>query len=134
MPSRKTPVVIGVGDIRNRSLAVEDAIEPLQLMLQATQAALEDTSLSPSARTSLQNSIDSISVIATWTWNYHDLPGLVGEKLGVKPSYKELSHHGGNSPAKFFDEAARRISLGEAKVAIVTGGEALASCKSKVEL
>ena len=128
--SRKTPIVIGVGDIKNKSLSVSDAIEPMQLMLQATQAAIADTFLSAPAQKTLQSNIDSISVVATWTWNYHDLPGLIGEKLGVEPKYKLLSEHGGNSPAKLFDEAARRISFGEAKVAVVTGGEALASCES----
>jgi acetyl-CoA acetyltransferase len=128
--SRKTPIVIGVGDIKNKSVSVSDAIEPMQLMLKATQAAITDTSLSLSAQKVLQANIDSISVVATWTWNYHDLPGLIGEKLGVEPKYKLLSEHGGNSPAKLLDEAARRISFGEAKVAVVTGGEALASCES----
>lgn len=113
--------------MKNKSLKVEDALEPMQLMLNATQAAIKDTSTSPFAQSELQANIDSISVVATWTWNYHDLPGLIGEKLGVKPSYKVLSNHGGNSPAKLFDEAARRISFGETKVAVVTGGEAMAS-------
>ena len=127
--TRKIPIVIGVGDIKNKSLKVEDAIEPIQLMLKATRAAINDTSLSPSAQKVLQANIDSISVVATWTWNYHDLPALIGENLGVQPKYKVLSEHGGNSPAKLFDEAARRISFGETKVAVVTGGEALASCE-----
>lgn len=124
---RQVPVVIGVGDIKNRSQKVEDAIEPMQLMLQATLNAIEDTSLPSSQAKQLQQAIDSVSVVATWTWNYPDLPGLLSEKLGVKPGYKILSDHGGNSPAKLFDEAARRISFGESKVAVVTGGEALAS-------
>ena len=126
---RNIPIVIGVGDIKNKSLKVEDALEPMQLMLEATQAAIKDTQLSPSASKQLQSNIDSISVVATWTWNYHDLPGLIGQKLGVEPSYKVLSEHGGNFPAKLFDEAARRISFGGTKVAVVTGGEALASCE-----
>lgn len=126
---RRVPVVIGVGDIKNRSQKVEDAIEPMQLMLQAIRSSIKDTNLPPAAAEQLQASIDSVSVVATWTWNYPDLPGLLAEKLGVEPKYKALSHHGGDSPAKFFDEAARRISFGEAKVAVVTGGEALASCK-----
>ena len=129
MSRRKTPVVVGVGDIKNKSLTLKDALEPMQLMVQATQLAIKDAGLSPAASQEMQASIDSISVVATWTWNYHDLPGLIGEKLGVKPAYKVLSEHGGNSPAKLFDEAARRISLNEAKVAVVTGGEALASCE-----
>lgn len=127
--SRKIPVVIGVGDIKNKSLKVEDALEPMQLMLKATELAIADANLSPAASKKLQANIDSISVVATWTWSYHDLPGLIGKKLGVEPKYKLLSDHGGNSPAKVFDEAARRISFGETKVAVVTGGEASASCE-----
>ncbi|TVY26586.1 hypothetical protein LHYA1_G004532 [Lachnellula hyalina] len=124
------PIVVGVGDIKNRSQKVEDAIEPMQLMLQAALKAIKDIGLSEPKAKILQSTIDSVSVVATWTWDYPDLPGLLSENLGVKPSYKVLSGQSGNSPAKLFDEAARRISLGESKVAIVTGGEALASCKS----
>jgi len=127
---RATPIVVGVGDIKNRSQKVEDAIEPMKLMLQATQNAIEDTGLSVPEAQKLQAAIDSVSVVATWTWNYPDLPGLISQHLGVSPSYKVLSGHGGNSPAKLFDEAARRISFKESKVAVVTGGEALASCES----
>jgi len=125
---RPTPVVVGVGDIKNRSLKIEDAVEPMQLMLQAISRAIQDTTLSSSRAKELQSKIDSVGVVNTWTWVYPDLPGLISEKLGVKPKHQVLSHHGGDSPAKLFDEAARKISLGESKVTIVTGGEALASC------
>ncbi|KAH7411347.1 hypothetical protein BKA64DRAFT_663253 [Cadophora sp. MPI-SDFR-AT-0126] len=121
------PIVVGVGDIKNRSPKVEDAIEPMELMLQAIQAAITDTGLSSSAAKEFQASIDSVAVVNTWSWNYSDLPGLISENLGIEPKYKGLSHHGGDSPAKFFDEAAKRISVRESKVAIITGGEALAS-------
>ena len=126
---RPVPVVVGVGDIKNRSLKIEDAIEPMQLMLQAIRQAIQDTNLPSSSALSLQSSIDSVSVVNTWTWVYPDLPGLISAELGVKPKYKVLSHHRGDSPAKLFDEAARRIAMGECRVAVVTGGEALASCR-----
>jgi acetyl-CoA acetyltransferase len=129
---RPTPIVVGVGDIKNRSLKVEDAIEPMHLMVHAILKAIQDTNLSSSAAEELQSKIDSVGVVNTWTWVYSDLPGLISENLGVKPKYKVLSHHGGDSPAKLFDEAARRISLGKSKVAVVTGGEALASCMSSL--
>ena len=124
-----TPVIIGVADVVNRSPKAEDAVEPMQLMLQAIQTAIEDAISSHSTGGELLSSIDSVSVVATWTWPYTDLPGLLSEKLGVVPKYKIYSPHGGNKPVKLLDEAARRISKGESKVAIVTGGEALASCK-----
>ncbi|KAH6878921.1 hypothetical protein BKA58DRAFT_309041 [Alternaria rosae] len=125
--SANIPVIIGVGDIKNRSTAVADAKEPATLMLEAIQKAINDTaSLS---KTDLQSAIDSIDVVKTWTWPYPDLPGLLAEKLGVDQSlkWKRYSEHGGDKPGKLFDEAAKRIAKGECKVAIVTGGEALAS-------
>lgn len=128
MSHRKTPIIIGVGDIKNRSLAIEDAVEPANLMLRAIQNAFKDTKLSCENGLELWRSIDSVDVVATWTWEYEDLPGLLSQKLGISPTHKLYSPHGGNQPVKLLDQAARRISLGESKVALVTGGEALASC------
>jgi acetyl-CoA acetyltransferase len=126
-PSRAQPIVIGVGDVVNRSTRVEDAREPLDLMIQAITAALADTGLDSDKSAVLRSNIDSISVVLSWTWPYPDLVGSVAERLGVNPPHKVLSPHGGNKPGKLFDEAARRISKGETKVAVLTGGEALAS-------
>jgi len=125
----EVPVIVGVGDFINRSLSVSDAHEPLTLILNAIQQALIDTGLPEAKKKSLQANVDSIDVVRTWTWPYDDLPGLVGQNLGVDPKHKFYSDHGGNKPAKLFDEAARRISNGTTKVAVVTGGEALASCE-----
>jgi len=130
MTERKAiPVIIGVGDIVNRSLNVEDAIEPLQLMLQAIRMAIDDTGLSQSSIKSLQSTIDSIDVVQTWTWPYPDLPGLLAHALEAQVQHKSYSEHGGNQSAKLLDEAARRISMRKSRVAVITGGEALASCK-----
>ena len=131
VPNAHTPIIIGVGDVKNRSTKVDDAIEPMQLMLQAITHAVEDSAASRSQAGELKSSIDSISVVASWTWPYADLPGLLAEKLGIQPQYRIYSEHGGNQPIKLVDEAARRISRGECRVAVVTGGEALASCMQK---
>lgn len=121
------PVIIGVGDIKNRSTAVADAKEPATLMLEAIRAAIKDASLTSTSE--IQALIDSIDVVKTWTWPYPDLPGTLASKLGVEKSvkWKRYSEHGGDKPGKLLDEAAKRIAKGECKVAIVTGGEALAS-------
>lgn len=124
---RRIPVIIGVGDVVNRSKNVKDAVEPLQLMINAIQYAIQDTGLSASHLAALQSEIDSVDVVKTWTWPC-DYPSLIAERLAFKPLHKDYSEHGGNQPARCVDDAARRISLGESKVAIVTGGEALASC------
>ncbi|KAH7408417.1 hypothetical protein DE146DRAFT_646182 [Phaeosphaeria sp. MPI-PUGE-AT-0046c] len=121
------PVIIGVGDIKNRSTAVADAKEPATLMLEAIQKAIRDASSTSASE--IQSSIDSIDVVKTWTWPYPDLPGTLASKLGVERSlnWKRYSEHGGDKPGKFLDEAAKRIARGECKIAVVTGGEALAS-------
>ena len=125
---RAIPIVVGVGDVKNASLKLEDAVEPMALMLEAIMLAIKDTNSSPTAVADLQLKIDSLDIVATWTWPYPDLPGLLSKKLGITPRHQSCSPHGGNQPVKLFDEAARRISFRMSKLAVVTGGEALASC------
>ncbi|KAJ5805350.1 hypothetical protein N7474_011237 [Penicillium riverlandense] len=127
------PVIIGVADIKNRSVAVEDAKEPADLMLEAINSAIRDASDCPETLSRLRSSIDSISVVRTWTWDYPDLPGLLSLRLGINPGHQIYSDHGGNQPAKLFDEAALRLATGDSKVAVLTGGEALASLASCVK-
>jgi acetyl-CoA acetyltransferase len=121
------PVIVGVADIKNTS---REGIEPLDLMLEAISAALKDTRLSAANRGALQSAIDSISVVANWTWPYPDTPQRIASRLKCNPTHLCESEHGGNAPVQLLDDTARRIALGEVKVAVVTGGEALASCLS----
>ncbi|TGO13509.1 hypothetical protein BTUL_0068g00160 [Botrytis tulipae] len=135
----QTPIIIGVGDVINRSLQVEDAIEPLGLMLQSLEKSFSDTGISHDQEKLgiLKGSVDDVRVVRNWTWPYADvcqsvLDGILGkEKRGNgdlgKKLYKEESEHGGNSPVKMLDEACQRVGRGESKVAIVVGGEALGS-------
>ncbi|KAI4739645.1 hypothetical protein E4T50_09923 [Aureobasidium sp. EXF-12298] len=125
-----TPVIIGVGDIKNKSLEVENASEPAVLMKQAILESLKDTNLSTAKQDALMSAVDDLSVVATWTWPYPDLPDYLSKLLKIDPAVRHLSEHGGNSPCQLLDEAARRIAKGETTVAIVTGGEALASLRS----
>lgn len=122
------PVIVGVGDFINRSTKVEDARDPASLMVEAINNALNDTGLSANATADMRSRIDSISVVNTWTWSYPDLPGQIGQKLGAhKLKHKTLSEHHGDSSVRLIDYASRKIATGELKVAIITGGEALAS-------
>ncbi|KXJ97276.1 thiolase [Microdochium bolleyi] len=122
---RLTPIIVGVGDVCNKSLDLANAFEPAELMIRAINAALQDSGI---AEPDFAAQLDSISVVPPWTWPYPDLPGLLAEKLGSKPAHRAIGkYHGGNQPALLCDEAARRVAAGEARVAVVTGGEALAS-------
>jgi hypothetical protein len=123
-----TPIIVGVADICNRSTKVDDALEPADLILRAIRNAIQDTQTSSSAR--LIKDLDSLSIVRPWTWTYHDLPGLIAKELKADPKHRRLpNYHGGNQPALLCDDAARRIATGESKVAVIAGGEALASCR-----
>lgn len=124
-------MIIGVADVKNKT---NDHREPATLMLEAISKAIQDTGASSQK---LKSQIDSIDIVRTWTWPYADLPGLLSDRLGLtsRPKWTRYTEtHGGNQPAKLVDEAAGRIARGEASVAVVTGGEALASCEIRSPL
>jgi acetyl-CoA acetyltransferase len=127
------PILVGVGDINDRAATRrDDAAEPLTLMLRAIGAAIQDTTLAPEAAQKLQSAIESVSVVANWTWPYPNAPDLLVQRLGLPGAvHTHESHHGGDSPGQLFDEAARRVAYKKSKVAVVTGAEALASCSSR---
>ncbi|KAL6239218.1 hypothetical protein BDW75DRAFT_227358 [Aspergillus navahoensis] len=126
------PILVGIGELNDRAAkGRDDAAEPLTLMLRAIGAAIEDTTLTPEAAQKLQSAIESVSVVANWTWPYPDAPGLLVQRLGLPGAVHTVeSHHGGDSPGKLFDEAARRVAYKRSKVAVVTGAEALASLEA----
>jgi hypothetical protein len=123
MPSSPfTPIIISVGEIRQKNFILDNTLEPAELILSAIRNAVNDVTVD------ITTDIDSISVVPPWSWNYDDLPRLLAQRLGIEPSHLELSSHGGHTPAMLCDAAAARIATGEAKMAVITGGEALASC------
>ncbi|KAI7759141.1 hypothetical protein LZL87_013346 [Fusarium oxysporum] len=115
------PIIIGVGEIRQKNFSLENTLEPAELILSAIRDAAKDTTVD------VIDHVDSVSVVPPWSWTYDDLPKLLAQKLGVQPSHIELSSHGGHTPALLCDAAAARVAAGESKLAVVTGGEALAS-------
>ncbi|KAF4975667.1 hypothetical protein FZEAL_7557 [Fusarium zealandicum] len=116
-----TPIIVGIGEVRQKEFTLENTLEPAELILSAIREASKDSSAD------IIEHIDSLSVVPPWSWNYSDLPGLLAEKLGIEPSHRILASHGGNTPALLCDESAARVAAGDAKVAVVAGGEALAS-------
>ena len=127
MGQKSIPVVVGVGEFKNPSKRWEDAVEPKVMMLRAINRAIKDTKLFESIEQKLRSDIDSIDVVQTWSWTYADLPRLLAKELGLDIKHAAEYRSGGNGSTKAFDEAARRIANRECQVAVVTGGESIAS-------
>lgn len=58
------PVIIGVGDVRQKGHKLEDGKEPAVLIEEAIRLAAKDTGKADQ----VLKEIDSVSLVASWTW------------------------------------------------------------------
>lgn len=127
----QVPIIVGVGEIKNASKRRQDAIEPMNLMLQAIHAAASDALGAQNAH--LIRHLDGVSVVASSTWPCTNLPGLVAQNLGIRPKYTAYSGLSGSSSVQLIDDAAQLIVQGKVDAVAVVGGEALASCMTGLD-
>lgn len=112
------PVIVGVGESRQRSKDLRQALEPLELMAQALAAAQAD------AGCVVLPQVDKLCVIQEFSWPYADAPTSLAERLGMPAKAREYGPVGGETPVRFLHECALAIARGEAEVAAVVGAEA----------
>ena len=113
----RTPVIIGVGQVVQRATGLDDAREPLDLMVEAIEAAAADAKLAgpPPA--------DALRVVQLLSWRYRDPARLIAEVLGQSPRELAYTTPGGNTPQMLVNLTAGEIQRGELDLAILTGGE-----------
>jgi len=121
--SSNLPCIIGVAQKTWRANE-GDCPEPLLQWEQMARAAAKDA-----GNEALLSSIDEVDVVFSLSWNYDDAPAQLAEKLGIKKYHKKLSGLSGTSPQKFINEAAEQIISGKSELALIVGGEALATKK-----
>ena len=71
----KTPVIVGVGQVLNRSKDLEEAVEPILMMLDALDQAEKD------AGVRLLSDVSSVRVIRG-VWDYGDPAGYIAKNIG----------------------------------------------------
>lgn len=121
----KVPIIVGVGEIKNPSRKCEDAVEPMNLMVQAIEAAAQDAA--GPGKSKVIEHIQSVAVVASSTWPYKDLPGLMSSRMGIKPARTHYSALAGSSPVELVDDTAQLIAKGEIDIGVAVGGESMAS-------
>ena len=102
----------------DRPEAVEDALEPVELMVAALNACEDD------AGVALLRKIDKISLVGLVSWQYENPVKLLCEKLGITPAEQVNASMGGETPIRLIHEAAIEIAAGSAMIAAIVGGEA----------
>jgi acetyl-CoA C-acetyltransferase len=115
---RRTPVLIGAGQVTHRPESLDDALEPAALMAEAVERAAADAKLAgvPEA--------DSVRVVSLLSWRYRDPAHFLAERLALSPKETALTTTGGNSPQSLINVTAAEIQAGDLDLVVLAGGEA----------
>jgi acetyl-CoA C-acetyltransferase len=116
------PRVACIIGVARRTWREEPAPEPLDMWESQARAAADDAGC-PSALTGL----DSLQVVYCQSWEYDDPCGRLAERLGAAPSLARYSGLGGSVPVRLLGETAAAMARGELDLALIVGGEALAT-------
>ncbi len=115
----RTPVLIGVGQQSQRPDDLGEAVEPLELMSRACEAAADDCGV----RAVLAR-VDALRVVRG-AWSYSDPGRLLADRFGAHRAVTGLTHHGGNTPQSLVNRSAREIAEGIHDVVLLVGGETI---------
>lgn len=118
----RTPCLIGVGQHTWRT-DDGDSPEPLDQWAEVSRGAATDTG----ASTEVLRTVDRLDVLYCQSWPYDDPPARLAAELGIEPRSARYSGIGGTTPQELVQDAGRSVLAGECDVALVCGGEALAT-------
>ncbi|MGA0863101.1 MAG: acetyl-CoA acetyltransferase [Ilumatobacteraceae bacterium] len=113
----RTPVLIGAGQMVQRTENLDEALDPVAMMVEATRRAAADAGLS-----AVPNP-DAIRVVNLLSWKYGNPAHFIASDLGLTPRETGLSAMGGNTPQTLVNAASREILAGTNDLVILTGGE-----------
>jgi acetyl-CoA C-acetyltransferase len=121
----RTPVIVGVGQVTHHPQpGGEDYAEPVALIVEALRAAGADSGTG----TALLHKAESVRVVAVAGWPYRDAGALIADDLGISPRETvQTNAFGGDGPQRLINETAAAILAGELDVALIGGGESVAS-------
>jgi acetyl-CoA C-acetyltransferase len=120
----RTPVIVGAGQVLRHDVPGEESPEPAALIAAALRRAGEDSGTGER----LLRCADSVGCVPTIGWRYPDAAALVAEDLGAHPRETVQSAAiGGDGPQLLLNDTASAIAAGQLDVALLGGGEAVAS-------
>ena len=123
----RTPVIVGAGQVLHHDASEEESSEPVVLIAEALRRAGEDSGVGER----LLRDADSVRCVPVIGWPYRDAAALLAEDLGARPRETAQSAViGGDGPQRLLNDTARAIAAGEIDVALVGGGEAVASLRA----
>jgi acetyl-CoA C-acetyltransferase len=126
-----TPIIVGVGQSVERIDAPDYAgLSAADLAALAARRALADVGA--------MLTIDAIAAVRTFDDSFpfvppfgvpDKFPRAVARRLGINPAYAVLGPVGGDTPLALLGQMGARIAAGEAKAALIVGGEAISTVR-----
>jgi acetyl-CoA C-acetyltransferase len=116
---RRTPVIVGTGQLNQRTDKGDPPLEPVDLIATAARAAAADSGAS-----AILEAVDSVRVVSLLSWRYRDPGALVAERLGAPARHTAVSQPGGNMSQSWVNQTALDIAAGRADVVLIGGAEA----------
>ncbi len=113
----RTPVLVGVGQLLNRVESLDQAIEPIDMMLEACARAERDTGVG-----GFLSQVQSVRVIKG-VWDYANPAALIAERVGAVGAHTVGTLFGGNQNQAIVNMTAGEILRGEFDLVLVTGAE-----------
>ena len=117
MPNPRTPVIVGVGQFLNRIESLDQAIEPLAMMLRAVRRAEADTGVGRVLRHA-----DSVRVVRGM-WNYQNPARAIAEDIGASGAQTVGTLIGGNQNQALMNHTAAEILAGKFDLVLIAGAE-----------
>jgi acetyl-CoA C-acetyltransferase len=112
-----TPIIVGTGQVLNRIETLDEAVEPLRMMLQAVALAEQDTGVGD-----LLRQVQSVRVIRG-VWNYANPAKYIAEQIGAPGAQTVGTLFGGNQNQAVVNRTASSILSGELDLVLITGAE-----------
>ena len=119
----RTPCVIGVARRTWHPEREVAAPEPIEMWTAIARSAAHDAS---APRDPLKR-VDDLNIVHCQSWQYDDPAARLAERLELPPGRRTVSILAGTSPQRLLNAAAERMLQGDTRVALVVGGEALAT-------
>ncbi|HVN51415.1 MAG TPA: acetyl-CoA acetyltransferase, partial [Acidimicrobiales bacterium] len=114
----RTPVLVGAGQVSQRVDRGAEALEPVDLMVEALRRAEVDAGVS-----GLLARADSVRISRLLSWHYLDPGALVAERLGASVRQTVYTVMGGNYVQTLVNLTATDIARGRADVVLLAGAE-----------
>ena len=116
MINPNTPILIGAGHLQHRINDLQDAVEPIDLMLKACRLAEEDT------QSRLLDKVQSVRVIRGM-WTYENPARYIAEQIGAVGSQTVGTVFGGNYNQVMVNQTAENILVGDLDLVLIAGTE-----------